>query len=53
MILPNRFHPSTVEKAKKNRQMATNLAPSPAPITVPKAVCARLVLSRTSVTPPT
>ena len=41
-----------VENAKNNRQMATNLAPSPAPITVPKAVCARLVLPSAAVTSP-
>ena len=53
LILPNRFQLRTVENAKKNRQMATNFAPSPAPITEPKAVWARLVLLSTEVTSPT
>ena len=53
LILPNRFQLRTVEKAKKNRQIATNLAPRLAPITEPKAVWARLVLLSTEVTSPT
>src|SRR5699024_3328948 len=53
LILPNRFQPSTVEKAKKNRQMATKMAPKWAPSTVPKAVWARLALLRVAVMSPT
>ena len=39
---------SRVEKAKKNRHTATNIAPKSLPKTVPKAVWARLVLPRPS-----
>ena len=53
LILPNRFQLSTVEKAKKNRQTATNFAPRLAPNTEPKAVWARFVLPSVSVTAPT
>ena len=44
VILPNMFQLSTVEKAKKNRQTATKIAPNFSPNTVPNAVWARLVL---------
>ena len=41
-----------VEKAKKNRQIATNILPKLAPNTVPKAVWARFALPMVSTTAP-
>ena len=47
LILPKRFQPRMVEKAKKNRQTATNIAPAVSPKTTPNAVWARLVFFST------
>ena len=44
MILPKRFQPRMVEKAKKNRHTATNMLPAVSPKTTPKAVWARFAL---------
>ena len=39
--LPNMFQLKIVENAKKNKQIATNIAPKFEPNTEPNAVCAR------------
>ena len=47
------FQPRIVEKAKKNRQIATNIGPILSPKADAKAVCARFVLSMPlGITPP-
>ena len=44
LILPNKFQPSIVVKAKNNKHTATKILPISVPNTEPNAICAILAL---------